>query len=137
MPKVVRRENEDLENLLRRFRRQVNDANILGECRKREHFISNGEKKKERKLRKLMACRKQQAEVRREEKYDLLGIRPKTGYYQNNRRNTNWTRPTEATEQPNVVVTPVKPSRETTKPAFYSYRKSAPKQTPKPTKEDK
>lgn len=29
MPKVVRRKDEDLETLLKRFRRQVNDARYL------------------------------------------------------------------------------------------------------------
>lgn len=48
MPKVVGRENEDLESLLRRFRRQVNDANILGECRKREFFVSKAQKRREK-----------------------------------------------------------------------------------------
>jgi small subunit ribosomal protein S21 len=138
MPKVVRRENEDLESLLRRFRRQVNDANILGECRKREHFISNGEKKKERKIKKLMAIRKQQAEARREERYDLLGIRPKSTYVAPRGRKQTWANESTPAEQPNVVPTtnPGKPEK-TNKPAFYSYRKSAPKQQPNTPKEGK
>ena len=130
MPKVVRRENEDLESLLRRFRHQVNDANILGECRKREHFVSNGEKKKERKMRRLMAIRKQEANARREERNDTFGFRPVSQYTPSKGgKNKTWSTDTTQAERPNVVTsaTPVKKER-ANKPAFYSYRKSAPKQ---------
>ena len=118
MPKVVRRENEDLEMLLRRFRRRVNDANILGECRKREFFVSNGEKKKERRLKKKIACRKQLAEDRREERRDFNTIRREA-----------YTEPlTYDKERPAPIQS--KPKDTAGKPAFYSYRRSAPKATP-------
>lgn len=48
MPKVYMREGEDLDNLLRRFKRQVNDAQILHECKKREFFMSKAEKRREK-----------------------------------------------------------------------------------------
>ena len=56
--KVVAREGEDLDILLKRFRRQVNDYNVLGECRKRECYMSKPEKRREKsKAAKLKAAR--------------------------------------------------------------------------------
>ena len=46
--KVVAREGEELDMLLKRFRRQVNDCNILGECKKRESYMSKAEKRREK-----------------------------------------------------------------------------------------
>lgn len=42
MPKVVLKEGETVEELLRRFKREVNAAGILPECRKREFFTPKG-----------------------------------------------------------------------------------------------
>lgn len=48
MLKVTAREGEDLDSLLKRFRHQVNDANVLGECKKREHYMSKAEARREK-----------------------------------------------------------------------------------------
>ena len=54
MPKTVVRENESLDEALRRFKRQVNKAGILQETRKREFYLKRGLK---RKLKSEMARR--------------------------------------------------------------------------------
>ena len=46
MPKTVVRENESLDDALRRFKRQVNKAGILTEARKREFYVKPGLKRK-------------------------------------------------------------------------------------------
>ena len=46
MPKTIVRENESLDEALRRFKRQVNRAGILQECRKREAFLKKSLKRK-------------------------------------------------------------------------------------------
>ena len=42
MPKTVVRENETLDDALRRFKRQVNKAGTIQECRRRESFLKKG-----------------------------------------------------------------------------------------------
>lgn len=42
MPRTTVRENETLEEALRRFKRQVNRAAILNECKKRDAYIKPG-----------------------------------------------------------------------------------------------
>ena len=54
MPKTVVRENETLDDALRRFKRQVNKAGTLQEARKREFYLKPGMK---RKLKSEMARR--------------------------------------------------------------------------------
>ena len=39
MPKVVVRENESLDDALRRFKRQVNKAGTIQEAKKREFYL--------------------------------------------------------------------------------------------------
>ncbi len=46
MPKTTVRENETLDDALRRFKRQVNKAGTLQECRKREFYLKKGLKRK-------------------------------------------------------------------------------------------
>ena len=46
MPKTVVRENETLDDALRRFKRQVNKAGTIQECRRRESFLKKGLKRK-------------------------------------------------------------------------------------------
>ena len=46
MPKTVVRENETLDDALRRFKRQVNKAGTIQECRKRESFLKKSLKRK-------------------------------------------------------------------------------------------
>ncbi len=55
MPKTVVRENETLDDALRRFKRQVNKAGILAEARKREFYLKPGLR---RKMKSEMARRK-------------------------------------------------------------------------------
>ena len=46
MSKVVVREGESLDEALRRFKRQVNKAGTIQECRKREEFLKKNLKRK-------------------------------------------------------------------------------------------
>ncbi|MCQ2815524.1 MAG: 30S ribosomal protein S21 [Bacilli bacterium] len=46
MPKIVVRENESLEDALRRFKRQVNKAGTIQEAKKREFYLKKGLKRK-------------------------------------------------------------------------------------------
>ncbi len=55
MPKTVVRDNETLDEALRRFKRQVNKSGVLLETRKREFYLKKGLK---RKLKSEMARRK-------------------------------------------------------------------------------
>ena len=55
MPKTVVRDNESLDEALRRFKRQVNKAGTLQEARKREFYLKPGLK---RKMNSEMARRK-------------------------------------------------------------------------------
>lgn len=55
MPKTVVRENESIDDALRRFKRQVNKAGTLTEARKREFYLKPGLK---RKMKSEMARRK-------------------------------------------------------------------------------
>lgn len=55
MPKIVVRENEQLDEALRRFKRQVNKSGVLLEARKREFYLKKGLK---RKIKSEMARRK-------------------------------------------------------------------------------
>ncbi|MCK9198272.1 MAG: 30S ribosomal protein S21 [Erysipelotrichales bacterium] len=55
MPKTIVRENETLDDALRRFKRQVSKAGTLAEVRKREFHLKPGVK---RKLKAEMARRK-------------------------------------------------------------------------------
>lgn len=46
MAKTVVRENESLDDALRRFKRQVSRTGTLQEARKREYYVKPGLKKK-------------------------------------------------------------------------------------------
>lgn len=46
MPKVQVRENETLDDALRRFKRQVNKAGTIQEAKKREFYLKKGLKRK-------------------------------------------------------------------------------------------
>ena len=58
MPKIVVKENESLDDALRRFKRQVNKAGTIQEARKREFYLKPGLK---RKLKSENARRKNRA----------------------------------------------------------------------------
>ena len=61
MAKTVVRENESLDDALRRFKRQVSRAGTLAEARKREFYVKPGLKRK----MKSEAARKNQKKRRR------------------------------------------------------------------------
>ena len=46
MAKTVVRENESLDDALRRFKRQVSRTGTLAEARKREYYVKPGVKRK-------------------------------------------------------------------------------------------
>ena len=46
MPKTHVRENESLDETLRRFKRQVNKAGVLSETKKRQYYLKPGLKRK-------------------------------------------------------------------------------------------
>lgn len=62
MPKTTVRENETLDEALRRFKRQVNKAGTLQEARKREYYVKPGVK---RRLKEEAARRKNRKRRRR------------------------------------------------------------------------
>lgn len=61
MPKVIVKENEQLDDALRRFKRQVSRNGTLAEARKREFYVKPGLKRK----MKSEAARKNQKKRRR------------------------------------------------------------------------
>lgn len=46
MPRVVVKEGENLDDALRRFKRQVSRSGTLAEARKREYYVKPGVKRK-------------------------------------------------------------------------------------------
>lgn len=46
MAKVVKRDGEDIDSLLARFKRQVKQNNIIGDCRKHEFYLKKSLKRK-------------------------------------------------------------------------------------------
>ena len=46
MPRVVVKENDSLDDALRRFKRQVSRNGTLAEARKREYYVKPGIKRK-------------------------------------------------------------------------------------------
>jgi small subunit ribosomal protein S21 len=46
MSKVVLKDNEDLDDALRRFKRQVSRNGTLAEARKREYYVKPGVRRK-------------------------------------------------------------------------------------------
>ena len=51
MAKVVARENESVDDLLKRFKRQVNNENIIEEYKKHDFFLKKSLKRKEKSKR--------------------------------------------------------------------------------------
>ena len=49
--KTVAKEGEDIESLIKRFSRSVMRAEILDECKRRQFFINNATKRKEKSKR--------------------------------------------------------------------------------------
>ncbi|MGM9874167.1 MAG: 30S ribosomal protein S21 [Bacilli bacterium] len=46
MPKTIVRDNENLDDAIRRFKRQVNKAGIIQEAKRREFYLKPGLKRK-------------------------------------------------------------------------------------------
>ena len=55
VPLTINGEKEPIDSMLRRFKKMVIKEEILIECKKREHFMSNREK---RKFKQVMAIRR-------------------------------------------------------------------------------
>ncbi|MGI6709996.1 MAG: 30S ribosomal protein S21 [Bacilli bacterium] len=49
MPKIIVRENESIEDALKRFKRDVSRSGTLAEIRKREHFLKPSDIRKMKK----------------------------------------------------------------------------------------
>lgn len=60
MPLVKVRENESIENALRKFKRQCEKEGILSDVRKKEHYEKPSVKKK----KKIIAARKKAAKAK-------------------------------------------------------------------------
>lgn len=60
MAKVVKRDYEDLDSLLRRFKRKVNDDMILADMKKHEYYRSPMQKKREKRKNALLKRQKQE-----------------------------------------------------------------------------
>lgn len=60
MPLVKVRENESLENALRKFKKQCESEGILSDVRKKEHYEKPSVKKK----KKIIAARKKAAKAK-------------------------------------------------------------------------
>ena len=61
MAKVVARKNEDVESLIKRFKKKVVAEGILTELRKREYYLSPSEKRKEKSKQAQKKLRKYQS----------------------------------------------------------------------------
>lgn len=58
MAKVKMRDNEDLESLIRRFRKQVMKEETIYECRKHDFFLKKALKRKEKSKHARIKSRK-------------------------------------------------------------------------------
>jgi small subunit ribosomal protein S21 len=55
---VKKRENESTENMLRRFKRSVENSGILREMKRREYYMSKSQKRRDKMKRALKRLRK-------------------------------------------------------------------------------
>lgn len=60
MRTVYRREHEDIDSLLKRFKRAVMRAGIMEECNKRRHYKKPGERRREKHAIGVERARKDQ-----------------------------------------------------------------------------
>lgn len=58
MPGVERQTGESIESLLKRFRRELTQSGQLRDYRRRQHFISRGELKREKQRKALRRIRR-------------------------------------------------------------------------------
>jgi small subunit ribosomal protein S21 len=61
MAKVVIRKNEDVESLIKRFKKKVINEGTLTELKKREYYLSPSQKRKEKSKQAQKRLRKFQA----------------------------------------------------------------------------
>ena len=61
MAKVIRRKDESVEDLIKRFKKKVTNEGILTELRKREYYLSPSEKRKEKSKQAQKKLRKYQS----------------------------------------------------------------------------
>jgi len=66
MAKVVRKENEDIEALLKRFKKAVMNEGVLDEYRKREYYIAPSLKRR----LKSEAAQKRERKLNRKKRID-------------------------------------------------------------------
>lgn len=64
------RDNESLDDALKRFKRKVQDAGVLSEVRKREHYEKPSIKKK----RKMAAARKKLSQKMKKLEHMRMGL---------------------------------------------------------------
>lgn len=65
MVKVVKRQNESTQQLMRRFRKQVSRSGILSQVRKKRWFVPKSEERRLEKKKAIRRQRRQNAKKRR------------------------------------------------------------------------
>lgn len=65
MRRVTRRPYEDNEQLMKRFKRVVENSGVIGELKKREFYQSPGQKRREKVMKAKKRARKKKAMMRR------------------------------------------------------------------------
>lgn len=75
--KVVRREGEDIESLLRRFKRKVNDADVLHDMKKHEFYLSPAQKDRVKRKEAELKRRKAERIAKRFQKPDDFKFVPR------------------------------------------------------------
>ncbi len=71
MVKVVKRENESTEKLIKRFKKAVQEDGLTKELRKREYYRSPSIKRKEKEKEAERRRRKAEAKLKRKSKCQL------------------------------------------------------------------
>ena len=61
MAKVIRRKDESVEDLIKRFKKKVTNEGILTELKRREYYLSPSEKRKEKSKQAQKKLRKYQS----------------------------------------------------------------------------
>ena len=68
---------DDSERLLRKFKRVVEASGVLSEIKKREHFKSRSQKRREQKMKSIKNVRKRQAKLERMLDFDSKKANPR------------------------------------------------------------
>ena len=61
MAKVIRRKDESVEDLIKRFKKKVTNEGVLTELKRREYYLSPSEKRKEKSKQAQKKLRKYQS----------------------------------------------------------------------------